>query len=192
MRLFVALDIDPGIRARIARYLDDLRRLVPDVKWVRPESLHVTLKFIGEFPDARLAEMKLALAAIGGERFDLAFRGAGFFAPRSPRVFWIGVEAGYQLPALARAVDAALLPLGIACEEHPYHPHLTLARSGSGRPQGARSDRAKPKMHELRARVEAAPPPDFGTMTAAEFFLYQSKTSPQGAQYTKLERFALG
>ena len=192
MRLFVALDIESTIRQRLSDYMAGLKKLVPNVKWVAPESLHVTLKFIGEFPETRLDELKRALTTVGGHPFDLTFRNAGFFTPRSPRVFWIGIEAGYQLKALAAAVDAAAASLGIRKEARDFTPHLTLARTGSGRPQGAASDRNKPVMYELKARVEAVPPPDFGTMTAQEFFLYQSKTSPQGAVYTKLERFLLG
>src|SRR4051812_2092095 len=192
MRLFVALDIDQAIRERLAAYLAGLKKLVPNIKWVPAESLHVTLKFIGEFPEPRLDELKRALATIGEQPFQLSFRNSGFFTPRSPRMFWAGIEAGHELKALAAAVDAILVPLGIAQEARDFTPHLTLARTGSGRPQGARSDRNKPVMLELKARVEAMPPPDFGTMTAQDFFLYQSKTAPTGAVYTKLQRFSLG
>lgn len=191
MRLFVALDIDPPIRKRISDYVASLRTLVPNVKWVAPESLHVTLKFIGEFPEARIGELNRAFSTISGQHFNLSFRNAGFFTPRSPRIFWAGIEAGYELKALAAAVDQAVIPLGVAKEDRDFTPHLTLARTGSGRPQGAASDRNKPRMVELKAHVEAMPPPDFGTMTAREFFLYQSKTAPEGAVYTKLERFPL-
>jgi RNA 2',3'-cyclic 3'-phosphodiesterase len=191
MRLFVALDIPDIIRSRIATFMDGLRNFVPDARLVTAESLHVTLKFIGEFPEQRLEELKKALATIGGQPFEISFRSAGFFTPRSPRVFWIGIEAGYELKALASAVETALVPLGIAKERRDFTPHLTLARMGSGRPQGSPRDRDKPKMYELKARVEMMTPPDFGTMTAREFFLYLSKLSPKGAQYTKLERFPL-
>lgn len=187
----MALDIDDAIRRRIAEYVNGLKRLVPDVKWVPAESLHVTLKFIGEFPEDKLAELRQQLATVGGQSFNLAFRSAGFFQPRSPRVFWVGIEAGQELAALAHAVDQATAKLGVPKEERDFTPHLTLARTGSGRPQGVREDRQKPKMYELKARVEAMPEPEFGTMTAREFFLYQSKTLPTGAQYTKLERFRL-
>jgi len=191
MRLFLALDIDDVIRQRLAAYVAGLKQLTPNIKWVAPESLHVTLKFIGEFPEARLPELTRALTTVGGQPFALTFRNAGFFTPRSPRVFWAGIEAGYELKALAAAVDTVTATLGIPSEARDFTPHLTLARTGSGRPQGAASDRNKPVMYELKARVEAMQPPEFGTMTAREFFLYQSKTSPQGAVYTKLERYAL-
>jgi len=191
MRLFVALDIDDHIRQRLAAYIARLDHLVPAVKWVRTESLHVTLKFIGEFPGPRLDELKRALATVGGQPFELTFRNAGFFTPRSPRIFWVGIEAGYELKALAVAIDTSVTPLGVKQEVRDFTPHLTLARTGSGRPQGAASDRHKPVMYELKARVEALPPPEFGTMTAQEFFLYESKTAAAGAVYTKLQRFAL-
>jgi len=191
MRLFVALDIPEEIRSKITAYMNALRNFAPDARWVSPESLHVTLKFIGEFPEARLQELKKALASVGGQPFEISFRASGFFNPRSPRVFWIGIEAGYELKALAAAVETALVPLGIPREDRDFTPHLTLARMGSGRPQGSPRDRNKPKMYELKARVEGTPPPEFGTMTAREFFLYLSKLSPKGAQYTKLERFPL-
>jgi len=192
MRLFIALDIDEAIRQRLTAYIAGLKQLTSNIKWVPPESLHVTLKFIGEFPETRLDELTRALATVGGQPFDLTFRNAGFFTPRSPRVFWAGIAAGYELKALAAAIDSATAPLGIPQEARDFTPHLTLARTGSGRPQGSPADRNKPVMYELKARVEAMPPPDFGTMTAREFFLYQSKTSPQGAVYTKLQRFTLG
>jgi len=191
MRLFVALDIPNEIRARISTFIAGVRGFAPDVRFVSPESLHVTLKFIGEFDDGRLNQVTKALSGIEGQHFDLSFRSVGFFTARSPRVFWIGIEAGYELKALASAVDSALAPLGVEREQRDFTPHLTLARTGSGRPQGSRADRNQPKMYELKARVEMMPPPDFGTMTAREFFLYLSKLSPKGAQYTKLERFPL-
>ena len=191
MRLFVALDIPDEIRSKITTFVEGLRNFAPDARWVTPDSLHVTLKFIGEFAETRLPELKGTLSTIAAPGFDLRFRKAGFFTQRSPRVFWIGIEAGDELKHLAASIDAALLPLGVSAETHEFKPHLTLARMGSGRPQGSPRDRNKPSMWTLRDKVQTMLPPEFGTMTAREFFLYLSKLSPKGAQYTKLERFAL-
>ena len=95
MRFFVALDIDDAIRGRIARFLDGVREFAPDARWVRPESLHVTLKFIGEKPEEEVDKIKRALETIAAERFEMSFRGYGFFpGARAPRVFWVGIEAG--------------------------------------------------------------------------------------------------
>ena len=192
MRLFVALDIDAEIRERIARFLDGVREFAPDVRWARPEALHLTLKFIGEMDAARLEAVRGALAQVQGEATEIGFRETGFFpTAKSARVFWVGVKADARLAALARAVEDALEPLGVEGEQRASSPHLTLARTGSGRPSRGREDRANPSFKRLQEKLAAMPAPDFGAMTAREFSLYQSKLSPAGAQYTKLAGFAL-
>src|ERR1700733_14478567 len=102
MRVFVALDIDDAIRGRIARFLDGVREFAPEERWVRPESLHVTLKFFGERPEDEVEKTKRTLAAVTAESFEVKFRGIGFFpGMRAPRVFWIGVDGGAKLASLA-------------------------------------------------------------------------------------------
>ncbi len=190
MRLFVAIDIDSSIRAAIAQFTEGVRGFAPDVRWVSAQSLHVTLKFIGEWPPARLDELKTALSSVGGKPCSIAFAGAGFFPTvKSARVFWIGIEAGPELAALAAAIDSATSQLGIEPERRKFTPHLTLARAGSGRPQRMRGDRTNPAFRRLQEKLAGMPAPAFGTMTAKEFFLFESRLSPKGAQYTKLERF---
>ena len=190
MRLFVAIDIDQAIRTAIAQFVEGVRGFAPDVRWVHPESLHITLKFIGEWQ--RLEELKQSLAAVRGEPVDITFGGIGFFpTPKAARVFWIGVDALPQLATLAGAIDAATSKLGIESEKRAFTPHLTLARSGSGRPQRSSRDRNNSLFQRLQDGLATMPSPTFGTMTAREFFLFESKLSPKGAQYTKLERFPL-
>ena len=192
MRLFVAIDLEDAIRQRILRFMEGVREFAPEVRWVSPASLHITLKFIGESEE--LDAIKEKLSVIQTRQTQISFRGTGFFpTSRSPRVFWIGVEADDHLAQAARSVDEALLPLGIEKEERAYTPHLTLARSGSGNPRRERADGPNKKFQHLQERLAKLPPPppDFGTMTAHEFFLYQSKTAPSGAIYTKLARFEL-
>jgi 2'-5' RNA ligase len=185
MRLFVALDIDATIRERIARFLEGVREFAPDARWVSAESLHLTLKFIGEQPETRLDALKQALAGIQGAAIGLNFHGYGFFpSARSARVFWIGVDADEHLAQLAGMMEQALAPLGVRPEERAFSPHLTLARGKSG-------DRSNRMFQRLQEKLQALPAPEFGTMTAREFFLYQSKLSPAGSQYTRLQRFPL-
>ena len=192
MRLFVALDIPDSIRSKLRIFMEGVRGFAPDVRFVAPESLHLTLKFIGEQPEEKLGMIIDALAAVQAEGMDVTFRSAGFFpTASSARVFWIGIEADGRLATLAAAVDKALEPLGVEREQRAFSPHLTLARSGSGRPQRAKGDRPNRLFAVLQDRLAQMPPPDFGTMTAREFFLYLSKLSPKGAQYTQLERFPL-
>ena len=190
MRLFVALDIDEGIRAKIAQLAEGVRGFAPDIRWVQPESLHVTLKFIGERQDTDA--IKTTLSAIQASPFEMTVRGHGFFpTAKSARVFWIGIDAGAALSSLANTVDEGLFSLGIARETHAFNPHLTLARSGSGRPSRGKEDSSNRNFQHLQEKLAALPAPEFGTMTAREFFLYQSQLSPKGSRYTKIASFAL-
>ncbi len=192
MRLFLALDIDPSIRGRIAQFMDGVRGFAPDARWVSAESLHLTLKFIGEWPPEKLADLKRALAGVRGQPAEITFSGTGFFpTPKSARVFWIGIQAGPELASLAGVVDAATSALGVESEKRTFAPHLTLARTGSGRPQRVSSDRANPSFRRLQEKLAAMPAPAFGTMSPREFFLYESKLSPKGAVYTQLASFPL-
>jgi len=190
MRLFVAIDLDPEIRARIATFLEGVRGFASEARWVPAESLHITLKFIGE--SQRLEEIKSSLATVSGKATQLSFRGTGFFPnPRAARVFWVGIgadeDADENLTALAAGIDRELEKIGIEKEERAYSPHLTLARSGGYRSPEQYTNRFQKLLEQLHKR----PTPDFGTMTAHEFFLYQSKTAPSGAVYTKLARYEL-
>ncbi len=194
MRLFIALDIEVAIRERIARFLEGVRGFAPDARWVRPESLHVTLKFIGEKPASEVEGIKQALTCIQAAASEVTFRGYGFFpTPKAPRVFWVGIEAGPQLTDLAKAVDDTTAALGIAREDRPYSPHLTLARGGggSGAPRWRQGDGPNRNFQRLQEKLAALSAPEFGTMTAREFFLYESQLSPGGSRYSKIARFSL-
>jgi RNA 2',3'-cyclic 3'-phosphodiesterase len=192
MRLFVALDIPDEIRLRIAEFSRNCQAAAPAARWMKPESLHVTLKFIGEFSPARLPELQDTLRAVRGPALEIRFSGCGFFPDaKSPRVFWVGVRYGPELTRLARTVDEATCMLGVAPEVRPFTPHLTLARTGSGAPQRRPGDRANLAFAALQKRLSQEPVPDFGTMTASEFFLYESRLHPGGAEYRKLEKFEL-
>jgi RNA 2',3'-cyclic 3'-phosphodiesterase len=194
MRIFIALDIDDAVRQRLQRFLDGVRGFAPDARWVRPESLHVTLKFIGEKPEEEVEKIKSALSSIRGEPIELDFRGYGFFpGAKSPRVFWLGIASGPQLVHLAKAVDEATSALGIPREDHPFSPHLTLARGGggSGAPRWKKGDAPSQRFERLQEKLAVMPSPEFGTMTAREFFLYQSQLGRGGSKYTKIGQFPL-
>jgi RNA 2',3'-cyclic 3'-phosphodiesterase len=194
MRLFIALDIDDAIRQRIARFLDGVRDFAPAARWVREESLHVTLKFIGEKPDDAVPRFEQALATLRKPAFEVTFRGHGFFpTPKSARVFWVGIQAGVELTALASAIDDVTATLDVPRERHAFSPHLTLARKsgGSGAPGKRHGDGPNKVFQRLQEKLATMSTPEFGTMTAREFFLYQSQLSRSGSRYTKLHRFAL-
>jgi len=193
MRLFFALDIDAFIRERIARFVDGVSEFAKEARWVKPESLHITLKFIGEKPVEWTDGMKKSISTLRGRSFKLSIRGYGFFrSSKAARVFWIGIDAGTELIQLASGVDEACMKLGIPKEEHSFSPHLTLARGGkSGSPRRQKLDSPNTKFQRLQEKLAAIPAPDFGTMSAREFFLYESKLSRGGSQYTKIASFEL-
>ena len=191
MRIFIALDIGDAIRERIRLFVNGVEGFAPEVRFVRPESLHITLKFIGEKPADAVDRIKHALSSVHSEPMQIIFRGYGFFpSAKAPRVFWVGIESGPTLASLARRVDETLQTLNIPKEEHAFSPHLTLARAGSATPR-QRKDGLNRRFQRLQEKLASLPVPEFGTMTPHEFFLYQSEPSRGGSRYTKIARFAL-
>lgn len=190
MRLFVALDIDPEIRQRIGEFRDKMRPYAPDIRWVTLETFHITLQFIGETD--QLAEVRSALQQVSGMAIPLAFCGTGFFPnTKAPRVFWVGIESDERLQQLAASIGEALGPLGFKREATPFKPHLTLARSGSGRPRPKREEQSAGGLRVVAIKLDGLEPEEFGRMTAREFCLYESRLSPSGAKYAKLNQYPL-
>jgi 2'-5' RNA ligase len=178
MRLFTAVDIPDDVKAALDSFQ---KRLRPTAKlsWSHVDKLHITTKFIGEWPEAQLPELTRALAGVpacGG--IDIAVRGFGWFPDaRRPRVFWVGVEGGERLHALAQATEQAVAKLGVPVEERAYAPHLTLARIREKVPLGA--------LHHMLQSFPSGL--DFGAFRATRFFLYLSA----GGHYTQLAGFPL-
>jgi len=194
MRIFIGIDLDPEFRARIARFLEGGQGFAPDARWVRPESLHITLKFIGEQPIERVEAITERLRRVGSSAFEIRSAGYGFFpTARAARVFRIGIQPGPQLTEVAEKIDVAVAELGVPREDRPFSPHLTLARAGgrSGSPKWRKGDGPNAIFATLEKRLAAMGELDFGTMTAREFNLYQSQLSPGGSKYTKLQRFPM-
>jgi 2'-5' RNA ligase len=181
VRLFVALEIPAEVRENFAALLGELRNADANPRWVRPENLHVTLKFIGETAPEKLEAIQAALATVrSGESVKLDFRGLGFFpGEKRPRVLWAGTEASPNLPSLARDVDAALGKTGIARETREFTPHLTLARF--------KEDRASEK---LLTMIRERAGEGFGGLRTNEFHLIESKLKARGAEYLRIASFA--
>ena len=179
MRLFIGIDLDPELRSRIERFIEGVQGFAPNARWMQAESLHVTLKFIGERPQEQVEALTQRLRRVESGSFELRFTGYGFFpTAKAPRVFWIGIQADAHLAQLAANIDAATSEIGIPREDRPYSPHLTLARSGAGRRSGApewrKGDAPNAAFSVLEKRLAAMGELDLGRMTAREFILYQS------------------
>jgi len=181
MRLFTGIDLPAEVVRSLETLLDHLRPAAR-IKWSTPANLHITIRFIGEFAEERLPELRAALAGLPAHpAISIAVRKLGFFPnPHSPRVFWAGVEASPDLAALAAETDRALDRLGLPPEGRPFSPHLTLARIREPAP-----------MQKLRESIAALPALDFGSFAADRFYLYQSRQTPAGSVYTKLAEFPL-
>jgi 2'-5' RNA ligase len=179
MRLFIAVDIPPEVVSRLDRLVAKLRPTA-SIAWSRPENLHITTKFVGEWPEERLPEMRDALGRLPArEPIPIEVRGVGFFPnPHSPRVFWAAVHAPAALADLARETDEAVHALGVPKENRPFSAHLTLARI-----------KEPVSLNTLRQAIAGAPSLEFGAFTADRFFLYRSQLNPKGSVYTKLSEF---
>ncbi|HVM75647.1 MAG TPA: RNA 2',3'-cyclic phosphodiesterase [Candidatus Saccharimonadales bacterium] len=180
MRLFVAIEIPLDIRNALASFIRELRAIAPQVKWVRAENLHVTLKFLGHTDDANVAAIENALSAVrSADPVSLAFHGLGFFPnEKRPRVFWAGMQASGNLKKIAADIDHAAHTLGFPLEERPFAPHLTLARFD---PPGIQA--------KFASTIAENSNRDFGSMTARHFHLIQSNLKSTGAEYTALRSF---
>ncbi|MEW6742439.1 MAG: RNA 2',3'-cyclic phosphodiesterase [Planctomycetota bacterium] len=180
-RVFVAIDLDEPLRRALRSCIE--RQLIQgsSVHWVRPEGIHLTLKFLGEIEEIALDPVTRAVveASRGIEPFEVGVRGLGFFPGiQNPRVFWAGVEPHASLERLARAVDERLAPLGFPREKKRFHGHLTLARI-KGRPQPV-----DPAI--------VGSEPIFGTLDVSEVVVMESELARSGARYTRVATAPLG
>ncbi len=180
MRLFIAIEIPERIRAAFASLLKEFRLLAPQLKWVRPENLHVTLKFLGETDSTKLGPLQNALSAVrSAEPVNLEFLGLGFFPnEKRPRVFWAGMQASANLKTLAADIDQAVHNLGFPLEERPFAPHLTLARISL--------PIVPPKLHQSISEKSGQ---SLGSLAMRQFHLIESKLKPAGAEYTTVQSF---
>lgn len=181
MRLFCGLSLAYEVRRNLELLLQHLRPQA-DIQWSPPDNLHITTKFIGEWPDDRVDEVREALAGVPAPgAIKVSIRGLGWFPnPHSPRVLFAGVDAPQALQDVHAAADSQLAAIGVKPESKPYHPHLTLARikSATG-------------LAPLRQAIAALPSADFGAFAAAKHLLYRSKLTPAGSQYSVIAEFPL-
>jgi 2'-5' RNA ligase len=178
VRAFVALDIPAPTRARIASLLETLRPGVPGVRWLAPDSIHLTLRFLGEAGSAQLSALRprLAEAAAAAGRSPAVVRGLGTFPERGrPKVLWLGTELPEGLIALQRACERAAVDSGFAAETRPFRSHITLGRWLLG----------------PAARRPTLPETDLGPVCFESVVLYKSDLTPAGAVHEALHRFLL-
>jgi 2'-5' RNA ligase len=186
MRLFMAIDLSDEARRAIAveqkRIATALARSSGTLTLVRPEQLHITLLFLGELPDARVPAVVEALnIPLDPPAFDIVVEGAGVFPPRgAPRALWIGVTGGTaRLTGLQREIARVIRERGVAFDDRPFHPHLTLARW--------RESRSRDRLIALAAAHAG----EIARTHVNRATLYQSRLSSAGPAYTPLAHATL-
>lgn len=193
IRTFVAVELGASLRQALAQVQAGLRSRLEKaagsgvrIQWVRPDSIHLTLKFLGDIPEERVPEIHSTLGRMAARhtRFTLDVEGLGMFPDaRAPRVLWIGlVDHGGALQRLAADVEAALDAIGFAPEPRPFHPHLTLARI---------KERSREAGRALSAGGMLAHEAKPGSLAVEAVSLMQSELRPSGAVYTELHRVPL-
>jgi 2'-5' RNA ligase len=180
VRLFVALNFPGELRDALWRAAAPLRDLDLPVKWVGPDGIHLTLKFLGEVPDEREGEIRAALARAAGDvagaprPLTIDVRGFGAFpSPARPRVFWAGIEPTPALELLQHRVERELGPLGFPTEARAFRPHVTLGRAARD---------ARPAAF-ARAGAALAALSHEGSAVVDTVDLMQSTLRPGGAAY---------
>ncbi|MBY0505155.1 MAG: RNA 2',3'-cyclic phosphodiesterase [Bryobacteraceae bacterium] len=183
MRLFTGLSLTYEVRRNIELLYQSLQPLAA-VDWTPPGNLHITTKFIGEWPEERLDELKAALRGMAKPApFPVSIDGFGWFpTPHHPRHLFAAVRAPEGLAALAAATEAAMISRGVAAESKPYRPHVTLAKIKEAKIKDATLDLAPVKQF-----IAQLPSTDFGRMTVNSFKLYASRNS----LYSVLEDYPL-
>lgn len=179
MRVFIGIGLPQETRRAIAEAVLPFRARKLSVSWTPEENLHLTLKFLGEIPPARVPEIGSLLRAAAGNvsAFEVTVEGAGGFPTlRAPRVLWVGIREPLVLVGkLQENMETVLSGAGFPREGRPFHPHITVGRVRGGIPPG---------WGEEFARALSGKP--FGMAGVTSYQLYESRLSPRGATYTVL------
>jgi len=187
MRVFIAIDIDEQIRKALGKLQDELQGKADirkgDVKWVNPQSMHLTLKFLGEIKDQQVVDVCNITKEVAGrhENFDLDIETVGYFGGRSARVLWVGAGQGCDnLLQLQSDLERQLALAGWPKETRKFSGHLTLCR--------IRNSKAGIKLAQMTEGYK-----DFklGTISADSVTVYQSQLTPKGPDYTVLGNYGL-
>jgi 2'-5' RNA ligase len=180
IRTFIAIELPPAVRQALDRIQERLKRERLAVRWVAPEKIHLTLKFLGEIPTEQAAAVgeTCALVATAAQPFELEAVGLGAFPnPRRPRNLWVGLAGDLEpLGQLQADLEGALAELGFPPEGRPFHPHLTLGRT---------QRRARPdEIRRLGQAVSSSKIPSLGRWQVKQIVVMRSDLRPQGPLYT--------
>ena len=183
MRLFIAVEISEEIKAELVKIVDKLKEAKAEVKWVRPEGMHLTLKFLGEVGEERKEIVGNILEKVSIARpFTVTFQGLGVFPNlNNPRVVWVGIEKGREeLKKINGELEKLLAEAGFPKEEREYESHLTLGRVKSGYNKAA-----------LAKKLSAEGPLTLAPLKVEKIILMESILKREGAEYRRVKEVYL-
>lgn len=180
LRLFIAVPVPEAIKRELVEAQKLLKKAAPSLRLVAPEGIHLTLKFLGDTPEERTAEINAIIgqaAAAVDAPLRLTCRETGVFPnAANPRVVWAGLHGDIEaLGRLARDLDRELTKLGFPPEKRGFSPHLTLAR--------VKFTKGLRDLEKARTAIEGR---EFGAFVGEKLALYRSELKPAGAVYTEL------
>ena len=184
IRAFIAIELNSDTQEGLARIQSELRSARADVKWVKPQNIHLTLKFLGNIDSSQAEKIKQILDEIGNKfksfESDLNELGA-FPKPKTPRVIWVGMQKGKdQVISIVNDLENKISEIGILREDRTFHPHVTLGR--------LRSPHNRSGLVEFLEKNKTIPPLNF---TADKIVLFKSTLTPQGPIYEPLAQVSL-
>lgn len=183
IRSFIAIPIHDEIKRSLGKLIATLRESGADIKWVRPDNLHLTLKFLGNIDDTQVTSITNRLDTIGENNSPFSFKlsGTGTFpGPGRPRVIWVGLKGFEPATGLFREIDDAMADEEFEREKRPFSPHITIGR--------VRSQRGIAKLMEELVKYKDA---GFGTQDVESLHLMKSVLKPGGAEYSLLHKAPL-
>ena len=181
MRTFIAIELPEQIRTILSNIQDELRQTQADVKWVKPENIHLTLKFLGDIEQILVKKIHSQLDEIAQRYtcFSLYLSGLGVFPkPQYPRVIWIGVTHDQPVLEIAKDLEKEMIKIGLPAESRPFSTHITLGRVRSGLNRKALVE----KLEFLNKNL-TLPQPEFRVLGLT---LFKSTLTPQGPIYETL------
>jgi len=184
IRAFIAVDLDDPVIEKVCNVVAILKSRITEIRWLRKENLHLTLKFLGNIAESQVEPITAALRHPLGlfSPCTISAKGLGVFPDfRRPKILWVGLT-GDQLVQLAAEIESALMPLGFTPENRAFTPHLTIGRWREG---------SRPAKN-LRQEIDSLNDFEFGACAVRQIVLFQSVLKPEGASYSELRTIQLG
>ena len=184
IRAFIAVDLDDPVIEKVCNVVAILKSRITEIRWLRKENLHLTLKFLGNIAESQVEPITAALRHPLGlfSPCTISAKGLGVFPDfRRPKILWVGLT-GDQLVQLTAEIESALMPIGFTPENRAFTPHLTIGRWREG---------SRPAKN-LRQEIDSLNDFEFGACAVRQIVLFQSVLKPEAASYSELRTIQLG